>query len=424
MGERKLPPVWEVEWRVIEICRDVTDEDRARLRPESRLLEDLGLDSLDLVEFLLAIEEGFDVTIPDAAAQRMFTDEQPVTLRRVAALVLQQWHTRAPARSKDRTPRPPLPPAESVPFTQLGGRSGQDDGPLHEPIGPNREGWAQFRRRTDGMRCVLVPEADVCIGSDAPDALPDQRPAHRVRLGRFLIDAEPVSVAAYARFLNAVGGNDAALVGQWCGVASDDKRGEHFPLRRARGGWQPVAGTERQPMILVSWYGANAYALWANRRDWRGRREDGSCLPTEAQWEYAARGAAPRRYPWGDEAPTPERLRVARHVPGATYAADALPAAAVNERLGMSPFGLHHMAGNVWQWCRDWYAPDFYARPTAAEPDAWNREPTGIRSERGGSWVGPADLARSSYRRGRPPDARGRCLGFRCIGGVATRQGA
>jgi formylglycine-generating enzyme required for sulfatase activity len=191
-------------------------------------------------------------------------------------------------------------------------------------------------------------------------------------------------------------------------------------------------------MILMSWPGANAYALWANRRDWRHYRGDGtmpaelshrpapaplgpaswmgSFLPSEAQWEYAARGPEPRRYPWGDEPPRPGQLCVARHRSGATYGAESLPAAEVSARQGMSPFGLHHVAGNVWQWCRDWYAPDFYRTADAVRPDAQNAEPTGVRCERGGSWVGPAELARSAYRRGRPPVARGRCLGFRCAG--------
>ena len=78
------------------------------------------------------------------------------------------------------------------------------------------------------------------------------------------------------------------------------------------------------------------------------------------------------------------------------------------------PFGLHHMAGNVWQWCRDWYDPSFYQRAEANATNPVNRTPTLVRSERGGSWIGPAELCRSSYRRGRPPSVRGRCLGFRC----------
>jgi sulfatase modifying factor 1 len=178
-------------------------------------------------------------------------------------------------------------------------------------------------------------------------------------------------------------------------------------------------------MTLVSWYGANAYSLWANQRNWRRYRADadlpaGSFLPTEAQWEYAARGTRSVAYPWGDAAPTPERMRYAMHRPTTSYELAELPFAEVQAELGMSPFGLHHMAGNVWQWCRDRYADDFYRTPKATARNAANLSQGEIRSERGGSWVGPARLCRSSYRRGRNPEARGRCLGFRCVSDAAA----
>ena len=113
-----------------------------------------------------------------------------------------------------------------------------------------------------------------------------------------------------------------------------------------------------------------------------------SFLPSEAQWEYAARGAFYRTFPWGDEPPSQERMRYGQHRKGMTYRADTLPMADVNDELGMSPFGLHHMAGNVWQWCRDWYDDAFYSRHDAspAEPCEQARRPrSGVSGEGVGS---------------------------------------
>lgn len=440
------PAPWEpeyVEKRVLEITCENFGYRPKELSLDACLGEDIVGDSLDMVEYIMELEAAFQITIPDQMAQEWFT-HQPLTIRNLAAMV---WHLRGTGRpDRDAWTRPQfeLPATEAVPFTQFGGRLSRKEwltGPLYEPLGCNREGHRQFRRRTDGMRCVAIPDGEPWIGSASTDVLADQRPAHRVELDAFLIDAEPVSNQAYARFLNSVGPVPPTILAEWCLVGQNDRRESFFPLRESWwSGWYPLRGTELQPVILVSWFGANAYSLWANRRDWRRYRGDGSIpselrdsksygetppeewldsfLPSEAQWEYAARGGEPRRYPWGDEPPSPERLRVACHLTGATYSAETLPAATVSERLGMSPFGLHHMAGNVWQWCRDWYAANFYQRPEASRRNAQLAQPTGIRSERGGSWVGPAELACSSYRRGRPPIASGRCLGFRCVGMV------
>ena len=426
-----LPATWEIEWRVLQVTAKQCSLDFDSLTPNSRLIEDLGIDSLELVELIMALEEEFGVTIPDEAAQEVFT-RSPVTLRDLASLVRQRWETGTPAREDWHVSRPLPPPAEEVPFTQLGPASTSlGHGPLYEPLGQNREGYAEYRRRLDGMRCVLIPADLTKIGSDAPNALADQRPAHGVHLSEFLMDAEPVSNAAYCRFLNSVGDISSSVLADWCGVPADDKRKIQFALRRGRHGWSPTPGTEQQPMILVSWWGANAYSLWANglalclyRADKTKLADGNPCyLPTEAQWEYAARGGETPRVPSGSCPKTEATARVAQHTAGADYRADTLPVARVSERLGMSPFGLHHMAGNVWQWCRDWYDPDFYQQPEALLPDPQNVVPTGIRSERGGSWVGPPELAAPWYRRGRPPEARGRCLGFRCVGVADVKLG-
>ena len=92
-------------------------------------------------------------------------------------------------------------------------------------------------------------------------------------------------------------------------------------------------------MILVSWFGANAYSLWANARDWTNIKGDPetepeSFLPSEAQWEYAARGAHYRAFPWGDEPPSHEKMRYGQHRKGAAYRADTLPMANVNDGAG------------------------------------------------------------------------------------------
>jgi len=365
------------------------------------------------------LEEAFGITLhkpseaPNPVYKAVFT-RQPFRLADLAELVYLQQATGTPGRRQHRALGADATRAATVPFTQLGGvwNESASDRRLLEPLtatGP----LPQFRRRSDGMRCLLLPSAAVEIGCDT--ALADERPQHIVHLDSFLIDAEPVSTTAYCRFLNSIGPIAPEVLADWFVLSPEDDRNEQVVIDRAGRDWHPVPGAERWPMILVAWYGANAYSLWAHGRHWQHYRDDAtSHLPTEAQWEYAARGAHHRAFPWGDEAATAERLRYGQHRRSATYRADTLPMAPVNDLLGMSPFGLHHMAGNVWQWCRDWYDEGFYQKAEARQANPVNRTPTLARSERGGSWVGPADLCRSSFRRGRPPIAKGRCLGFRC----------
>lgn len=416
----------EVERRVCDIASVQLGIRRDRISPGDRIVEDLNCDSLDLVELLMEVEEAFGVTLPDQAPNPVYKavfTRQPFRLADLAELVDLQQGTGTPDRQAWRRAKEPPPPSTSIPFTQLGGRwegPGGCDRPPYERLegaGPVR----QYRRRSDGMRCIEIPSATVEIGSDLLDDPTDERPRHLVEISPFLIDAEPVSTTAYCRFLNSVGEVAPAVLADWFVLDQDDDRNEHMPIEVAGAEWRPLPGAERWPMVLVSWYGANAYSLWANGRNWNAYRDEGvgdagSMLPSEAQWEYAARGAMFQAFPWGDETPSQDRMRYGQHRRGEAYRAGALPMADVNDRLGMSPLGLHHMAGNVWQLCRDWYDDAFYSAPEAFRPNPLNRTPGKVRSERGGSWVGPAHLCRSSARRGRPPSARGRCLGFRCVG--------
>ena len=147
-------------------------------------------------------------------------------------------------------------------------------------------------------------------------------------------------------------------------------------------------------------------------RYWRKSKHTGSLnsrsFPvTAASPLYAARGASYQEFQWGDAQTSHEKMRFGQHRKSAIFRADTLPMASVNDQLGMSPFGLHHTAGNIWQWCRDWYDQAFYQLAEARQPNPVNQNPTKVRSERGGSWIGPAELCRSSYRRGRPLTTRG-----------------
>jgi len=321
----------------------------------------------------------------------------------------------------------------------------QECTPLYEPtcskdVKEPAQSRRYFRNR-DGMECVLVPAAVAAIGANSLPPFEKEEisiaegPCHCVQLSSFLIDIEPVSVGAYARFLNATRPSPESQL-DWCQLLDGDDRDCHLPLYRDENDlWQVRPGVPLNwPMILVSWYGANAYSLWVHGHDWRDyRNAELSFLPTEAQWEYAARGADSVLFPWGDAPACPELLNVcwdmASHDQKASHISTPLeefPLAPVNAELGVSPFGIRGMAGNVWQWCRDTYDPTFYQSPEASSTNAWNRAnewSDAPKVEKGGSWVGPADLARSSYRRGRLASAKGRCLGFRCVYDATKLQG-
>ncbi|CAK9112229.1 Serine/threonine-protein kinase pkn1 [Durusdinium trenchii] len=320
------------------------------------------------------------------------------------------------------TPVPPMKPAPwAEPVATLEPELKPELQPFTQLTELKAKSWIEerFVRQSDG---ILIPSADVHIGGGTAEAARcNEQPTHPVRLKSFLMDIEPVShwvparhatprAVVQVRFLNLASPppTEAQLL-DWCLLPLSDRRNLHVPVARYGNRWEVKEGVPvNWPMILVSWYGANAYSLWAHGKDWHDyKTATAGFLPSEAQWEYAARGETPRSFPWGDKA-DPELLNVLwQHVVcwEATLHADEalnskplreLPLKAVNLRMGHNPFGLRGMAGNVWQWCRDTYDPDFYCTPQARLPDAWN-DGAGIRrSERGGSWVGGAHMARSS----------------------------
>ncbi|WP_078588308.1 MULTISPECIES: ergothioneine biosynthesis protein EgtB [Streptomyces] len=199
---------------------------------------------------------------------------------------------------------------------------------------------------------VLIPAGPFTMGTDTePWALDNERPAHVVDLPAFLLDTTPVTNAAYQRFI-ADGGYDDPHWWTPQGWEHRQRADLTAPLfwrfedgqwlRRHFGTVEPVPLNE--PVLHVSWYEADAYARWAGRR-----------LPTEAEWEKAARHdpatGRSRRYPWGDGAPGPEHANLGQH--------HLRPAGAGSYPKGQSPYGVRQLIGDVWEWT----ASDFRSYP-------------------------------------------------------------
>ena len=243
---------------------------------------------------------------------------------------------------------------------------------------------------------VLVPAGSFQMGCDPAHnggypCYSDALPLHTVTLDAYTIDKYEVTNAQCAGFLNAMGNQVEGGV-TWLDADDPDVRIHH------NGAWQTDTGYADHPVVEVTWYGARAYCQWAGKR-----------LPTEAEWEKAARGAADTRaYPWGDGAPSCS-LGNGNSCVGATTAVGSYPA-------GASPYGALDMAGNVWEWVNDWYSSSYYSSSPASNPPG--PESGTYKVLRGGSFYGIWHDVRVAYRRGGNPSGSSRSTGFRCAAGA------
>jgi len=197
--------------------------------------------------------------------------------------------------------------------------------------------WQTQVFEPDASLLVLVPAGPFAMGLPERDFLAEEheKPQRQVHLAAFWIDVYPVTNARYRRFLEGHGYDQQ----KWWrpdGWAWKQRHGIRAPSQWDQPGWD---GPE-QPAAGVSWYEADAYCRWAGRR-----------LPTDAEWEKAARGTDGRRYPWGNTWPTHQLANFNAAV-GRTTPVGLYPD-------GISPFGCHDMAGNVNNWTSDWYWPPF-----------------------------------------------------------------
>jgi serine/threonine-protein kinase len=233
----------------------------------------------------------------------------------------------------------------------------------------------------DGMVLLYVPEGEFTMGSTADDreAMPFEKPAHAVTLDAFWIDRTEVTNSMYA--LCVVAGACRAPVS-----AGSETRSNYYGN----------PDFKDHPVIYVSWTDVKAYCEWAGRR-----------LPTEAEWEKAARGSDGRLYPWGNEVPGPSRTNFNR-VRGDTVAVGSY----AGQNGNASFYGALDMAGNVWEWVSDWYSGTYYPISPASNPQG--PASGAVRVLRGGAWDSDGADVRAAARFQFGPTNRQNFIGFRC----------
>lgn len=256
----------------------------------------------------------------------------------------------------------------------------------------------------DGTPMMLIPAGEFQMGSSYGAG--DEKPVHTAYTDAFYMDKYEITNAQYARFLNEYGKTTA--------YNGDLEKHEFLyinelsGIERIKGLFSPKPGYENHPVIQVTWYGASAYASYYGKR-----------LPTEAEWEKAARGGlAGMQYPWGDVVPDGTHSNFADRSTNDEWsdrvAYDGYPYTAPVGSYMPNGYGLHDMAGNVWEWCADWYG--YY-------PESYEKNPVGpsvgiSRVLRGGAWNNTPTHIRVSCRYSRNPDLvnpkSSYYIGFRC----------
>lgn len=241
---------------------------------------------------------------------------------------------------------------------------------------------APASKELDSVPMVTIPAGEFLMGNPEGKGRADEWPQRSVYLDAFAIDQVEVTNERYLAF-----------------VATTGHRNPPNPY--GTGPLQSAKGIEQLPVVQTTWYDAKAYCSWAKKR-----------LPTEAEWEKAARGTDGRLFPWGNEPATPKRANFDREWADekTLYPVGSFPD-------GDSPYGVKDMAGNAREWVSDWYDADYYKHAPERNPQGPDKKGV-VRSIRGGSWHSPlADITSSARGRG------GFALqthgtGFRCARGL------
>lgn len=224
---------------------------------------------------------------------------------------------------------------------------------------------------------VTIPAGGFIMGSKPGDGNPDEGPQRKVHLDAYTIDKFEVTVAQYAEYLKKSGAEPPDF---W---------------ERAN-----IKEEGNRPVVGVDWLEANEYCEFYGKR-----------LPTEAQWEKAARGEDGRKYPWGNDEPGP---LFANYASGVAFSYGKSLAAVGSYESGKSPFGVYDMVGNVWEWTLDWYDKTYYQSASVKNPTGPSNGD--YKVIRGGSWSKRPAIARVAGRMSYSPSTRMNSVGFRCAG--------
>jgi formylglycine-generating enzyme required for sulfatase activity len=247
-------------------------------------------------------------------------------------------------------------------------------------------------KNPEPSKMVLIPAGPFLMGAvienDRAWGDTDEEPVHEVILSAYWMDRYEVTAGDFSRFLNLHPKESPRYI----------EMGKAVTIENLDGKYQARPGLKRYPVNRVSWYGADAYCRWLEKR-----------LPTEAEWEKAARGTDERLFPWGNEHPNNSLATYRRKFSQWGFKAmepvDSMAS-------GQSPYGLHHMAGNAWEWVNDGYDPSYYNHSPAKDP--MGPASSTSRVLRGGNWYYKAYYMRTTYRFNERPGKFKIWQGFRC----------
>jgi formylglycine-generating enzyme required for sulfatase activity len=295
-------------------------------------------------------------------------------------------------------------------------RSRLGDRPAMVFLRHGSQGHDEYLWLKDSSVVVKIPAGNFTMGSNERD---EEKPPHLVYLGEYYIDKYEVTNAQFDKFVTETGYRTDAErnIDEDRDVWNDDTTSGTGARSHATWRDYNLARRADHPAVLISWYDAAAYCKWAGKR-----------LPTEAEWEKAARGTDGRRYPWGNSEPDGTRCNYAGHssdlgwrdrtavnVYSTTAPVGSCP-------KGESPYGVEDMAGNVSEWCQDWYSADYYGQGgNDSNPKGPNTGKT--HPLRGGGWFRAQWEMRSALRcYAFQPATRLTELGFRCASNLPASK--